>query len=121
MVSQGDIVIVDFDPSLGSEQKGKRPGLVLAIMYHKNTNGFAIVVLLLMLRQSIIRYILPDDRTKTYGEIMCEQLKTMDTKVRNLKLLKSFPDDILENVLKIVKLLFYLMLKMMLESLCSFE
>jgi len=41
MVSQGDIVIVDFDPSLGSEQKGKRPGVVVSNdVYHKKTNGF---------------------------------------------------------------------------------
>ena len=45
MVNQGDIVIVDFDPSLGSEQKGKLPGVVVSNdTYHKKTNGFVIVV-----------------------------------------------------------------------------
>jgi mRNA interferase MazF len=108
MVSQGDIVIVDFDPSLGSEQKGKRPGLVISNnVYHKNTNGFAIVVPITSAKTiNYPLHIKLDDRTKTYGEIMCEQLKTMDTKVGNLKVVEKLPDDILENVLKIVKLLF---------------
>ena len=45
MVNQGDIIIVDFDPSLGSEQRGKRPGVVVSNdIYHKKTNGFFIVV-----------------------------------------------------------------------------
>lgn len=72
MVTQGDIIIVDFDPSLGSEQKGRRPGLVVSNeTYHKNTNGFAIVVPI----TSDKSYHFPlhvqlDERTKT-GERLC--------------------------------------------------
>jgi mRNA interferase MazF len=108
MVSQGDIVIVDFDPSLGSEQKGKRPAVVVSNdTYHKKTNGFVIVVPITS--DMAIRYPLHvdlDKRTKTYGQIMCEQLKTMDTKVRNLKTVEKLPPDLLDKTLKIIKLLF---------------
>jgi len=108
MVTQGDIIIVDFDPSLGSEQKGRRPGLVVSNeTYHKNTNGFAIVVPI----TSDKSYHFPlhvqlDERTKTGGEIMCEQIKTMDLKTRSIHRVESVPDEVLDNVLKIVKLLF---------------
>lgn len=108
MVNQGDIVIVDFDPALGSEQKGKRPGVVVSNnTYHKQTNGLAIVVPITS--DLAIKYPLHvdlDTRTKTYGQIMCEQVKTMDTKVRNLKTVENLPKDILDKVLKIIKLLF---------------
>lgn len=108
MVSQGDIVIVDFDPSLGSEQKGKRPGVVVSNdTYHQKTSGFAIVVPIT--KDQANKYPLHvdlDSRTKTYGQIMCEQLKTMDTKVRNLKTIERLPEDILDKTLKIIKLLF---------------
>jgi len=108
MVIQGDIVIVDFDPALGSEQKGKRPGVVVSNnTYHKQTNGFAIVVPITS--DLAIKYPLHldlDTRTKTYGQIMCEQVKTMDTKVRNLKTVEKLPKDILDKVLKIIRLLF---------------
>ena len=108
MVNQGDIVIVDFDPALGSEQKGKRPGVVVSNnTYHKQTNGFAIVVPITS--DLAIKYPLHvdlDTRTKTYGQIMCEQVKTMDTKVRNLKTVEKLPKDILDKVLKIIRLLF---------------
>jgi mRNA interferase MazF len=108
MVNQGDIVIVDFDPSLGSEQKGKRPGVIVSNdVYHKKTNGFVIVVPITS--DKVIRYPMHidlDSRTKTYGQIMCEQMKTMDTKVRNLKTVEKLPFDLLDKTLKIIKLLF---------------
>ncbi|MGD9909741.1 MAG: type II toxin-antitoxin system PemK/MazF family toxin [Candidatus Izemoplasmatales bacterium] len=108
MVNQGDIVIVDFDPSLGSEQKGKRPGVVVSNdIYHQKTNGFVIVVPIT--KDQAIKYPLHvdlDSRTNTYGQIMCEQLKTMDTKVRNLMKIEKLPEDILDRVIKIIKLVF---------------
>lgn len=108
MVKQGDIVIVDFDQALGSEQKGKRPGVVVSNdVFHKKTNGFAIV--LPIMSDEAINYPLHvdlDERTKIYGQIMCEQLKTMDIKVRNLKVVDQLPKDLLNKVIKIIKLLF---------------
>ncbi len=108
MVNQGDIVIVDFAPSLGSEQKGKRPGVVVSNnTYHKKTNGFVIVVPITSdLAGSYPLHVDLDQRTKTYGQIMCEQVKTMDTKARNLKVVEQLPRDLLDKVLKIIKLLF---------------
>ncbi|MDD3122828.1 MAG: type II toxin-antitoxin system PemK/MazF family toxin [Candidatus Izemoplasmatales bacterium] len=108
MVNQGDIVIVDFDPSLGSEQKGKRPGVVVSNdIYHKKTNGFVIVVPITS--DLAVKYPLHvelDSRTKTYGQIMCEQVKTMDTNARNIKTVEKLPIDLLDKTLKIIRLLF---------------
>jgi mRNA interferase MazF len=108
MVKQGDIVIVDFDPSLGSEQKGKRPGVIVSNnVYHEKTNGFVIVVPITSdLAFQYPLHVSLDERTKTYGQIMCEQLKTMDTKVRQLKTIEKLPNDLLDKTLKIIHLLF---------------
>lgn len=108
MVNQGDIVIVDFDPSLGSEQKGKRPWVVLSNdIYHEKTNGFVIVVPITSdLANKYPLHVELDSRTKTYGQIMCEQVKSMDTKVRNIKTVEKLPPDLLDKTLKIIRLLF---------------
>jgi mRNA interferase MazF len=108
MVNQGDIVIVDFDPSLGSEQKGKRPGVVVSNdIYHKKTNGYVIVVPITSdLAFKYPLHVNLDERTKTYGQIICEQVKTMDTKARNLKTVEKLPLDLLNKTLKIIRLLF---------------
>lgn len=108
MVKQGDIVIVDFDPSLGSEQKGKRLGLIVSNdTYQKYTNGFVLVVPITSdIANHYPLHVALDKRTKTHGQIMCEQIKTMDTKARSLKVVEKAPQDILEKALKIIKLLF---------------
>lgn len=100
MLSQCDIVIVDFHLTLVSEQKGKRPGLIVSNdTYHRNTNGFAIVVPITSAKAiNYPLHITLGYRTKTYGEIMCEQIKTMDTKARNLKVVEKIPGDILDKV-----------------------
>ncbi len=108
MVNQGDIVIVDFDPSLGSEQKGKRPGLVVSNdTYHKYTNKFAIVVPITSTKRiGFPLHINLDSRTTIQGQILCEQPKTMDISVRNLKTVEKIPSDLLNQTLSIMKLLF---------------
>lgn len=108
MVEQGDIVIVDFDPSLGSEQKGKRPAVVISNdTYHKNTNGFVIVVPITSnVANNYPLNLTLDKRTRIYGKIMCEQLKMIDTKVRKIKIVEKLPNDLLDKVLKIIRLLF---------------
>jgi mRNA interferase MazF len=108
MVKQGDIVIVDFDPSLGSEQKGKRPGLIVSNdTYHQKTHGFVMVIpITLDLAHHYPLHITLDHRTKIQGQIMCEQIKTMDTKVRRLKTIESLPGDLLAKTLSIIHLLF---------------
>ncbi len=108
MVEQGDIVIVDFDPALGSEQKGKRPGVIVSNdVYHEKTNGFAVVVPITSTRAyNFPLHVDLDVRTTTHGQVMCEQLKAMDTKVRNLKTIEKLPEDLLDKVLKITKLIF---------------
>jgi len=108
MVNQGDIVIVDFDPSIGSEQKGSRPGVVVSHnTFHSATNGLAILVPITSTRKSNFPlHIDLDERTKTQGQIMCEQLKTMDIKIRQLKKVEELPEDLLKKTLKILSLVF---------------
>lgn len=47
-----------------------------------------------------------DERTKIQGQILSEQLKTMDTSARILQKVESLPSDLLDRVLKIIRLEF---------------
>jgi len=44
-----------------------------------------------------------DARTKTTGVIMCEQLKSLDLNARNATFFERVPDDILAEVLDILR------------------
>ncbi len=75
--------------------------------YHKKTDGLAILVpITSKIRTDFPLHVDLDQRTKTQGQILCEQLKTMDTSARNLKTVEKIPADLLDKTLKIIKLLF---------------
>ena len=99
MVKQGDIIKVDFSPTVGHEQSGYRPAVVVS-------NDFAIsvtnVVYVAPITNTIRRFPLHvglDDRTCTTGEILCEQIKAVDLHARQYNFVEVLPKDILEKVL----------------------
>jgi mRNA interferase MazF len=51
-------------------------------------------------------HVVLDKRTKTQGEIMVEQPKTLDSKIRKITILEYLPDDILKSVLKKFEVIF---------------
>jgi len=102
MVKQGSIVLVDFDPQAGHEQKGRRPALVISNDLFNRYSEMAILCPITNTDKNHPLHIRLNEKTKTNGVILCDQVKTMDIKVRNFKYLECIPEDILENVLDIV-------------------
>ena len=99
---QGDIVIVNFDPTLGHEQSGLRPALVISkALYNKNTNQIVVCPITSRTKALPMRIEL-DERTKTQGYIICDQIRTLDTAARNPKFAEKLPEDLLEIVKQIV-------------------
>ena len=43
-----------------------------------------------------------DDRTKTTGEIMCEQVKCLDLNARQVEYVEFAPDDIIDDVIDLI-------------------
>lgn len=108
VIQQGSIILVNFDPSLGNEQKGKRPALVISKgSFSELTNGL-LIALPITSKDSggFPLHVLLDNRTKTQGEIMIEQPKTLDSKIRKITVLETLPENILKNVLKKFDLIF---------------
>ena len=102
MVKQGNIILVDFDPQAGHEQKGRRPALVISNDLFNRYSEMAILCPITNTDKKHPLHIKLNEKTKTNGVILCDQVKTMDIKARNFKYLESIPEDILENVLDIV-------------------
>jgi mRNA interferase MazF len=95
---QGDIVIVNFDPTLGHEQAGLRPALIISKeMYNRNTNQIVVCPITSKAKPLPMRILL-DDRTKTQGYIMCDQIRTFDINARKPKFAESLPDNLLDVV-----------------------
>ncbi|MCL2204197.1 MAG: type II toxin-antitoxin system PemK/MazF family toxin [Defluviitaleaceae bacterium] len=95
---QGDIVIVNLDPTVGHEQSGQRPVLVVSKdLYNTNTRQIVVCPITAKAKPLPMRILL-DERTKTQGYIMCDQIRTLDAIARKPRFAESLPGDILETV-----------------------
>jgi len=101
MVKQGSIVLVDFDSQAGYEQKGRCPALLISNDLFNKYSEMAILCPITNTDKNHPLHVKLNDKTKTNGVILCDQIKTMDIKARNFKYLENIPEDILENVLDI--------------------
>jgi mRNA interferase MazF len=99
---QGDIIIINFDPQAGHEQKGRRPALVVSNAdFHKRTR-LAMVCPITNTLSGFPTHVPLDYRTITSGEIMCEQVKCLDLTARNAVFAETAPDDITDEVTDII-------------------
>ena len=99
---QGDIVFINFEPRIGHEQKGRRPGLIISNNdYHKRT-GLAMVCPITNSISGFPMHVALDDRTNTVGEIMCEQVKCLDLIARQAEYEEFLPDDLIDEVIDLI-------------------
>ncbi|GHV15419.1 mRNA-degrading endonuclease [Spirochaetia bacterium] len=102
MVKQGDIIWLDFDPQTGHEQRGRRPALILSNESFNNFSKLAIVCPITNRDKDHPFHVKLDNRTKTAGVILCDQVRTLDINARNFEYIENVTDDILLDVLDIV-------------------
>ena len=102
MPEQGDIVFLNFDPQAGHEQKGKRPALVVSNYTYNKFTDIAIVCPITNTNRNFPLHVELDERTKTTGVIMCEQLKALDIHARNVLFHEKAPKDIMEEVVDVL-------------------
>jgi mRNA interferase MazF len=96
---------VDFDPTLGREQSGNRPAVIISqTQYNKRRNLLWICPISSTVKP--LRFLIAlDERTKTNGAVICEQIRTIDLLVRKCEYVEKLPKDILEKVLDAVSII----------------
>ena len=100
---QKDIVFLDFNPTIGHEQKGKRPALVLS---NKGFNKYTKMCLVCPITSNMKEFPLHiplSDHLKIIGVVMCEQIKTIDYITRNIKFIEKLDDNTYDKVLETIK------------------
>ena len=99
---QGDIVLIDFSPQSGHEQRGKRPAIVVSNETFCKATGLAVVCPITNTDRGFPLHVRLDERSKKTGVIMCEQMKSVDVFARNISFVEKLPYDILNEVLNII-------------------
>jgi mRNA interferase MazF len=99
MVRQGDIIKLNLSPSLGHEQHGYRPAVVVSSDYVMTKTNMVYVAPITKTMRAYPLHVALDERTETSGDVLCEQVKAIDLDARGYTYVESMPDDILESVL----------------------
>ena len=105
MVNQGDIITVSFTPAKGREQSGERPALVISNTKYNKQSGFVLACPITRTTRAMNIRVPLDERTKTQGDILCEQVRMIDLEKRPHLVIESAPKDILQEVYKVVNAL----------------
>lgn len=106
MVSQGDIVVISFDPSIGHEQRKTCPALIVSNdAFNLNCGGMVLVCPISHSHPFPTHIQLPDS-IKTDGMVLCDQMKSMDIGTRQYEFLEKVPTVFLNQVLELIHKLF---------------
>ncbi len=101
---RGDIVWTNFDPAAEHEQKGKRPALILSPETFNKHFGMAVAApITSRVRGHAFEAILNQPDIKIKGVVLCQQVKTIDFKTRDLQFADTAPGEVLAEVLGKIK------------------
>jgi len=99
---QGDIVYLDFDSQAGHEQRGRRPALVVSNNLFNRVNSLTMVCPITHTDRNSPFHLRLDDRTKTDGVVMCDQVRMLDLNSRRASFEEKAPTDILAEAVDLI-------------------
>lgn len=99
---QGDLVVLNFDPQAGHEQKGRRPAMVVSVgLFNRGTRLAFCCPITNTKRDTPFHVPVPEDSGLT-GYVMCEQMKSVDCRARRMKEIGRADQEFLDEVLAVI-------------------
>ncbi len=100
---QRDIIYLDFSPTVGHEQKGKRPGLVISNYDFNKFCKLALVLPITSNDKPFPFHLKLENTKKVKGFILCEHMKAIDFKTRKITYIEKISSNQMDEVLDIIK------------------
>ena len=99
---QGDIIYIDLDPTVGHEQKGKRPAMVISTsIFNKFSNMAFVCPITSTIKDFPTHYVLEDSK-KIKGSVLCEHLRSIDFADRQINFVEKATNNDLLSVMMLV-------------------
>jgi mRNA interferase ChpB len=107
-MKRGDIYMVSLNPTLGHEQQGHRPVLVVSPTNFNEATKLPVVVPITTGGDFARRigFAVPLSGTQTTGVVRCDQPRALDILARNPRRIESISTEILDEVLARLAALF---------------
>lgn len=103
--NQGDIIYLDFNPTKGHEQRGKRPAIVISINIFNEHTKMAIVCPISSNTKEFPTHYILEDTKKIKGAVLCEHIRSIDFTERKTTLIEKASENDLLSVIMLVNAL----------------
>lgn len=94
---RGDIIWIDFDPSHGHEQSGRRPAIVISASEYNQKTGLAVACPVTSKTKHYTHEVIFKGE-KTSGVILVDQIRNIDWEFRGATFIESVLDVTLDEV-----------------------
>jgi len=109
-MERGDIYLVSLDPTIGHEQQGKRPVLVISPGRFNRLTGVPVVLPIATVgnfaRTAGFAVSLMGAGTQTTGVVRCDQPRALDLRARGGRKIERVPETIVDEVLSRIVTIF---------------
>jgi mRNA interferase MazF len=95
---RGDLVWLEFTPQAGSEQRGRRPALVLSPKAYNAKVGLALLCPVTSKMKGYPFEVQLPDGYAVSGVVLSDQLKSLDWRSRKAKLIERVSSDVMAMV-----------------------
>ena len=96
---QGDIVLLDFNPTKGHEQKGYRPAIIVSNNVFNQNTKMAIVCPITSNEKDFPTHYVLKSAQKVKGSVLCEHIRSIDFETRKIKFVEKLNDTDLISII----------------------
>jgi mRNA interferase MazF len=95
---QGQLIKLNLDPTLGHEQKGFRPALVVSATIFNRHTGFCWIIPVTAPQKGLPNEIRLPDGLSIYGTLLLSQLRSIDWRARSFSVAGNVPATFLQDI-----------------------
>ena len=92
---RGDLVWLEFTPQAGSEQRGRKPALILSPKAYNGKVGLALFCPVTSRIKGYPFEVQLPDGSPVSGVVLSDQLKSLDWRSRKVKFIERAPSDVI--------------------------
>ena len=97
--SRGDIILLSLDPTLGHEQAGTRPAVVLSPDFYNKASGLCLVCPITNQVKGYPFEVLLEGTRKTTGVALADQIRSIDWQARQIRIVDHIPPTFFSPIL----------------------
>jgi mRNA interferase MazF len=102
---RGDVVWVDFSPTQGHEQSGRRPALVLSTRRYNHLTSLMLACPITRSSKGYMFEVAIPSGLEFGGVVLADHVRSMDWRQRNATFLGRMPEDVVHTVRQAVHVL----------------